>query len=791
MAFDELPLHDSPHVRGSAKPLQFLSPVDRELPWQFIPELLSSLGQAFEELIQENARLCNNAGQRTRPRPHRILTEVSAWGRDLDPDPRVLAQGAEDEWGVRNESAWSSEVSKNLGHKVSGHDHAGGAAAAELRYSETAGQAAPRPKCFCRTGGDDIVDLMQAQTNLETAGDAAGRSKVGSWGEVQPADGSSPTSSNDMLRIKHGRLYDIWDPTKAEQFPIKHHRSRGSGSMSPCPELREQCPRSRNGDELTGTGFLSRLVVRPNSRFAIAWDVVSMILLTVDILLSPMVVFGVDALEIIPSFTLFGALFWTIDLILNCFSGYYYHGVLELRPRKIFSRYIRREFILDVALVVNDWLFVMAGASTSFSRMLRFSKSARIVRLVRIIRLLRVIKLFSVWYAFKTVLRSQLLILSTKILRNISIIVMLNHFVACSWYSVAKYSRDQWGYEDWTSVLPPDKDVMPEPSIFYAYTTALHWALTQFTPASMEVHPLNPVERVFTIAVMLFSLLIFSSVVASMTATLTQTLNSNAEHVHQSALLQRFIEKHRVSVDLSSRIWGYINRERQRVEGRPVLESQVPLLKVLPEFIKQDLHTEVYRNVMDTHPLFAELAFMDVKGMMLVSHTAMLDEMYTAGSHVWQDGDRATKMYFVLRGDMHLFSVGTQSQRWGSMRKSTLFSDCGANDILCEHALWLWWCFEGSLCCITDVEVFTLDAAEFSSIMHEGPALQFLFKYAQLFRAQAEKSMSFVTDSMDCQEMVNSVVVEFADMGFEREAGLRKSPKSQKPSCISGWPKTP
>eukprot|EP00438_Fugacium_kawagutii_P026712 Skav219970 [mRNA] locus=scaffold2879:389420:443892:+ [translate_table: standard] len=62
-------------------------------------------------------------------------------------------------------------------------------------------------------------------------------------------------------------------------------------------------------------------------------------------------------------------------------------------------------------------------------------------------------------------------------------------------------------------------------SIEYRYATALHWSLTQFTPATVDVHPQNLVERTFAILVLIFGLVLFSSFVSSITASMTQLRN--------------------------------------------------------------------------------------------------------------------------------------------------------------------------------------------------------------------------------------------------------------------------
>merc|ERR1719265_1610119 len=104
-----------------------------------------------------------------------------------------------------------------------------------------------------------------------------------------------------------------------------------------------------------------------------------MVTLAVDILVTPMSVFGFDMFDTFPWFTVGTTTFWTVDLFVQSMSGYYFHGVLELRPKKILRRYLKRGFLLDVALVVNDWLYILSGSSASISRLLRLSKGIRVV----------------------------------------------------------------------------------------------------------------------------------------------------------------------------------------------------------------------------------------------------------------------------------------------------------------------------------------------------------------------------------------------------------------------------
>merc|ERR1712139_444488 len=88
----------------------------------------------------------------------------------------------------------------------------------------------------------------------------------------------------------------------------------------------------------------------------------------------------------------------------------------------------------------------------------------------------------------------------------------------------------------------------------YKYLSALHWTLTQFTPAGMEVYPHNPTERAFAVVVLLFALVFFSSFLSSITSAMTQLRQLNYATDQQFSLLRRFLKERQVSRELSTRI---------------------------------------------------------------------------------------------------------------------------------------------------------------------------------------------------------------------------------------------
>merc|ERR1719181_2010605 len=98
----------------------------------------------------------------------------------------------------------------------------------------------------------------------------------------------------------------------------------------------------------------------------------------------------------------------------------------------------------------------------------------------------------------------------------------------------------------------------------YLYTTSLHWSLTQFTPASMEVYPENARERTFAIVVLVFALVTFSSFVSSITNAMTHLRNMNSEFEKQLLVFQRYLRYHRISTPLAVRMRRHLEHRLLR-----------------------------------------------------------------------------------------------------------------------------------------------------------------------------------------------------------------------------------
>merc|ERR1712185_398781 len=94
--------------------------------------------------------------------------------------------------------------------------------------------------------------------------------------------------------------------------------------------------------------------------------------------------------------------------------------------------------------------------------------------------------------------------------------LMTNHFVACAWYALGTIGHDL-NQHNWL-----DAHHMLHFDAFYKYITAYHWSLTHFTPGSMHIQPMNALERLFAVLLLIWGMVVFSSFVSSITSAMTQ-----------------------------------------------------------------------------------------------------------------------------------------------------------------------------------------------------------------------------------------------------------------------------
>lgn len=458
----------------------------------------------------------------------------------------------------------------------------------------------------------------------------------------------------------------------------------------------------------------------PHSKWRIAWDIVGIIVLFYDLVMIPIQLSFPDAnLMHIPVLFVIGLstlLYWTADVVTSFFVGFQdKRGVLILDWRRVVAHYIKTWFVLDFLIVTIDWAAMLMDGTFSeveAAGMMRMGKSLRMLRILRTLRLLRLVKLRQLLGAIQDRVDSEYLSMVINITKYVAFIVAINHLVACAWCALG--SIDAYGQQTWLKSAD-----MEGTSLTYRYATALHWSLTQFTPASMSVQPQNVSERIFAVIILLLALIVFSSFLSSITSAMTSLRNLGSNEEKQAWLLRKFFRQHHVSRDLTARIVHFVGIITT-LNHEQLQESNVRYLQLLSGPLRQELAAELWLPRISVHPLFKELGGRNTDCMGKVCNLALSSLRLGRRDVLFLSDQECSFLYIITRGLM------MYNHKGGELATRNLIKahpNCEYAPWFCEASLWTKWIHRGRMVAGIESELITLDSSKFSEIISKFPSM--------------------------------------------------------------------
>eukprot|EP00931_Biecheleriopsis_adriatica_P092023 TRINITY_DN65860_c0_g1_i1.p1 TRINITY_DN65860_c0_g1~~TRINITY_DN65860_c0_g1_i1.p1 ORF type:complete len:1032 (+),score=195.78 TRINITY_DN65860_c0_g1_i1:64-3096(+) len=389
------------------------------------------------------------------------------------------------------------------------------------------------------------------------------------------------------------------------------------------------------------------IVIHPSARARIVWDMLGMLFLCYDLILIPLQAFSDYLLAEsfwVKDIGLMSSIYWALDMLSSFILGYHTKGFVEMNMCKITRHYLKTWFLLDFGLVSVDAIFIITGLGQNASP-LRIGKTFS--RLSRVLRLLRIVKMHGIVTNLIERIRSEYVRTFITIIGVMCLIVLANHFIACGWYLLSFVDENK-NWKLVTFSLPEHDDFT------YRYATSLHWSLTQFTPASMEVHPQNKIERVYAVCVLLLALVAFSSFISSITQAMTHLREMNAQRIEQENLLRRYLNQHGISGKLVNRVWHYLHQKEVVNMGRVRTKAkEVKSLSSLPKSMRVELALESFGPELRKHPFFFHFGFHNPTCFKDICFHAVVEMSLLTRSELFADEKtEPVSMFFVMDGLM-------------------------------------------------------------------------------------------------------------------------------------------
>lgn len=277
--------------------------------------------------------------------------------------------------------------------------------------------------------------------------------------------------------------------------------------------------------------------------------------------------------------------------------------------------------------------------------------------------------------------------------------LLVNHIIACLWYGIGAMYLDgrSWLIEGQIQDAP----------FAQVYAASLHWALTQFTPATNNIAPDNALERAFAVVVILLAIGLFSSCITAITSTMASLRTARSQKSAHQAKLFQFFNDRKLSVGLYGKVQEVLEKDGH-FEVR-VQERDVDLLQKIPQRLKIQLHEEMFRtplyslgiwptvDVPENHFFYSHLC-----------HSAMSEHIATPTQDAYIPGTDCPHVYIIDAGSMSYFCRGGSQQR----------ASVAEGEILCLPTLWADWHHRGRLTANTTTCVYiTLNSEQFGLLV--------------------------------------------------------------------------
>eukprot|EP00928_Gymnodinium_smaydae_P001057 TRINITY_DN10393_c0_g1_i2.p1 TRINITY_DN10393_c0_g1~~TRINITY_DN10393_c0_g1_i2.p1 ORF type:complete len:497 (-),score=18.23 TRINITY_DN10393_c0_g1_i2:37-1305(-) len=370
-----------------------------------------------------------------------------------------------------------------------------------------------------------------------------------------------------------------------------------------------------------------------------------------------------------------------------------------MRARKVALQYMRSWLLLDVFVLICDWLADSALGDNLWTVQLR-NGSARI-RTMGLLRLLRLVRSARPMKRLKERTSS----FTFRVAVNVGAVSIacagLAHVLACAWHAIGFRDTNETTWTEGFAVLSTP--------VAHRYVIALQWSISLFTGGGEETPgPRNFVERVFAVSVSLFCYLLTAMLVSMLTSSMTHVHILSSQYSKQSAQLRQYLTEHSIPEALAVRICRNAQHAfRRRLSFTS--ESHVDLLKIISEPLLIDLHYECYSRAFQRHRYFSTLCHKASEFMRKICHGATSMEFAASGSIVFEMAEvpERPQMYFVSDGSLQ-YSPMTEHP-----------TTVGQGQFLSEGALWTQWMHFGALSALSDCQLVKLHTEEFCQIVHQ------------------------------------------------------------------------
>ena len=384
------------------------------------------------------------------------------------------------------------------------------------------------------------------------------------------------------------------------------------------------------------------LILYPDDVFLEFWNILMTLLLLYTATVVPYLMILQGAED--TGFFIFNTIvdfLYMFDTLFNCFLAYYdSEGILVISKKKIIKNYLTGWMFIDIISCIPVELILQATGS--YSTVIRIGRIPRLYRLIKMTKLVRMIKLLKS--------RSQMLKYISKIYKVdaaverliwfLIIFLLMIHILACIWIFIGEY----YMYDTVSNWIM--KCNLQDLSPFELYITSLYWCVTTLATVGYgDIHPFNTPERLYTSAVMVIGIFIYSYIIGSLTNLLSNVDSRKAKLTKKLEILDSLTREYGFNQAFYKKL--SIALEYQHLNSKQELSD---LVEDIPANLRTQLLVLIYQKILESNTFFEN------KPSFFVTYVAPLLKpiKYDKEEYIYRQCEYAKEMYFIVKGEVEM-----------------------------------------------------------------------------------------------------------------------------------------
>ena len=443
-----------------------------------------------------------------------------------------------------------------------------------------------------------------------------------------------------MMQISH-------EGSAAKKYKKKKKKSSKEGSTDSQDHDNESSS-SDDEDEDAGSSRCLPDVIAPTSAFRTRWDVIFLALLLFNLMEIPFrAAFEIELdlshpLEVV---NLIVDCFFLCDIFLNFRTGFFKEGIFITDRKVIAKRYVSTWFGLDLltSIPFKHIVFIFAN-STGGAAWLKFPKALRFFRYARVLKMFRILKMFKVISRWED--EAQYLSSILGIGKLIFVIYFICHLSACALLQVAQMEADDNGVFNSSSwVVQRGFKRSTDIEIGELYLSGIYWSITTIATVGYgDITPGTVAEQGVTIVIVFVGSCAFGYIIGNVASYVSHTDESTRHLRKKIKAIKEYIRYRKLPPSLSRRIRSHY----EYAWTRSTVYNEEKILKDLPSFLRTEVITYLYADLIEGVPLLQEMG-KDCATLLVTK----LKPMYLApGQVIFKEGSVGGEMYLIHEGMM-------------------------------------------------------------------------------------------------------------------------------------------